>query len=213
MLFTRTTRPLWPTPNCWRSSAFAKNPEESPTDRRRSGPLFFGGNRGARGVPIQWRSSLWRAISLETIIRQLGRWRAIHAGECWTKAGCVANIQAQWDRGRTRVFAGGDGRAWLGRCYAKRGVRAIARSWHPTTVPWQRCKAEKNVFREPPCPVRLLTASPASHLRSGTFHVFSHRARTENCVVDRLRHTASLSGKAMAFGMGCVAVCCRPKPI
>ncbi len=106
---------------------------------------------------------------------QLGDGRAILLGETVGKDGVRRDIQLKGS-GRTPFSRSGDGRAWLGPVLREYIVsEAMAALGVPSTRALAAVRTGEPVYRETALPGAVLTRVAASHLRVGTFQVFSAR--------------------------------------
>ncbi|WP_439122727.1 protein adenylyltransferase SelO [Marivita sp.] len=110
---------------------------------------------------------------------QLGDGRAVLLGETVGADGIRRDIQLKGS-GRTPFSRMGDGRAWLGPVLRE---YVVSEAMHALGVPTTRALAAartgERVVREQPLPGAVLTRVAQSHLRVGTFQVFSARGDTK----------------------------------
>lgn len=110
---------------------------------------------------------------------QLGDGRAILLGEVTDRTGARRDIQLKGS-GRTPFSRMGDGRAWLGPVLRE---YVVSEAMHALGVPTTRALASvrtgETVLREVPLPGAVLTRVAASHIRVGTFQIFSARRDTD----------------------------------
>ncbi|MCH2094222.1 MAG: YdiU family protein [Rhodobacteraceae bacterium] len=110
---------------------------------------------------------------------QLGDGRAILLGETLGRDGVRRDIQLKGS-GRTPFSRSGDGRAWLGPVLREYIVsEAMAALGVPTTRALAAVRTGEQVYRETVLPGAVLTRVAKSHLRVGTFQVFSARQDLE----------------------------------
>ena len=106
---------------------------------------------------------------------QLGDGRAILLGETIGRDGQRRDIQLKGS-GRTPYSRGGDGRAWLGPVLRE---YVVSEAMHALGIPTTRALAAvltgEQVIRESVLPGAVLTRVAQSHIRVGTFQVFSAR--------------------------------------
>ncbi len=106
---------------------------------------------------------------------QLGDGRALLLGEVVGTDGIRRDIQLKGS-GRTPFSRMGDGRAWLGPVLRE---YVVSEAMHALGVPTTRALAAvrtgEEVIRERPLPGAVLTRVAQSHIRVGTFQVFSSR--------------------------------------
>lgn len=106
---------------------------------------------------------------------QLGDGRAILLGEVIDLQGTRRDIQLKGS-GPTPFSRRGDGRAWLGPVLRE---YVVSEAMHALGVPTTRALAAtrtgEEVFRDTPLPGAVLTRTAASHIRVGTFQIFSAR--------------------------------------
>ncbi|MGH1577054.1 protein adenylyltransferase SelO [Planktotalea sp.] len=110
---------------------------------------------------------------------QLGDGRAVLVGEVIDSKGMRRDIQLKGS-GRTPYSRGGDGKAWLGPVLRE---YVVSEAMHALGIPTTRALAAvstgEQVFRETPLPGAIITRTAASHIRVGTFQVFSARGQYE----------------------------------
>ncbi|MCT4559262.1 MAG: YdiU family protein [Pelagimonas sp.] len=106
---------------------------------------------------------------------QLGDGRAVLLGEVIDQSGLRRDIQLKGS-GQTPFSRRGDGRAWLGPVLRE---YVVSEAMHALGVPTTRALAAtrtgQDVFRETALPGAVLTRVAASHIRVGTFQLFSSR--------------------------------------
>lgn len=106
---------------------------------------------------------------------QLGDGRAILLGETIGRDGKRRDVQLKGS-GRTPFSRGGDGRAWLGPVLRE---YVVSEAMHALGIPTTRSLAAvtsgDTVLRETILPGAILTRVAQSHIRVGTFQVFSAR--------------------------------------
>ncbi len=106
---------------------------------------------------------------------QLGDGRAILLGETIGRDGKRRDIQLK-GAGCTPYSRGGDGRAWLGPVLRE---YVISEATHALNIPTTRALAAvlsgETVLRETMLPGAILTRVAQSHIRVGTFQIFSAR--------------------------------------
>ncbi|WGW03164.1 protein adenylyltransferase SelO [Tropicibacter oceani] len=106
---------------------------------------------------------------------QLGDGRAVLLGEVVGRDGMRLDIQLKGS-GPTPFARRGDGRAWLGPVLRE---YVVSEAMHALGVPTTRALAAtrtgEEVIRDRPLPGAVLTRVAASHIRVGTFQVFSAR--------------------------------------
>ncbi len=106
---------------------------------------------------------------------QLGDGRALLLGETVGKDGIRRDIQLKGS-GRTPYSRGGDGRAWLGPILREYIIsEAMSALNIPTTRALAAVLTGEQVLRETAYPGAVLTRVAKSHIRVGTFQVFSAR--------------------------------------
>lgn len=140
--------------------------------------LTLGGNALPAGAePL---AQLYAGHQFGSYNPQLGDGRAILLGEVVDTNGQRRDIQLKGS-GRTPYSRGGDGRAWLGPVLREYVVsEAMHALGIPTTRALAAVRSGEDVYRETALPGAVLTRVAASHLRVGTFQVFSHRGELEN---------------------------------
>ncbi|MCC1494389.1 YdiU family protein [Cognatishimia sp. F0-27] len=108
---------------------------------------------------------------------QLGDGRALLLGEVIDRSGTRRDIQLKGS-GPTPFSRRGDGRAWLGPVLRE---YVVSEAMHALGVPTTRALAAVRsgdaVLRETALPGAVLTRVAASHIRVGTFQVFSSRGQ------------------------------------
>ena len=134
---------------------------------------IFGGNKTTDGAePL---SQLYAGHQFGQYNPQLGDGRAILLGETIGRDGQRRDIQLKGS-GRTPYSRGGDGRAWLGPVLRE---YVVSEAMHALGIPTTRALAAvltgEQVIRESVLPGAVLTRVAQSHIRVGTFQVFSAR--------------------------------------
>ena len=137
----------------------------------------FGGNALPEGAaPI---AQLYSGHQFGQYNPQLGDGRAILLGEVIDHDGQRRDIQLKGS-GQTPFSRRGDGRAWLGPVLRE---YVVSEAMHALGIPTTRALAAvstgETVLRETPLPGAVLTRVAASHIRVGTFQVFSARRDLE----------------------------------
>ena len=137
----------------------------------------FGGNHVPQGAaPL---AQLYSGHQFGQYNPQLGDGRAILLGETIGKDGQRRDIQLK-GAGRTPYSRSGDGRAWLGPVLRE---YLVSEAMHALGIPTTRALAATStgeaVLRETYNPGAILTRVAKSHIRVGTFQVFSARRDTE----------------------------------
>ncbi len=134
---------------------------------------IFSGNKAIEGSePL---AQLYSGHQFGQYNSQLGDGRAILIGETIGRDGKRRDIQLKGS-GRTPYSRGGDGRAWLGPVLRE---YVISEAMHALGIPTTRALAAvtsgEPVLRETLLPGAILTRVAQSHIRVGTFQVFSAR--------------------------------------
>ncbi|MFZ7089660.1 protein adenylyltransferase SelO [Primorskyibacter sp. 2E233] len=134
---------------------------------------MFAGNALPEGA--QPLAQLYAGHQFGSFNPQLGDGRAVLLGEVVDRAGQRRDIQLKGS-GPTPFARRGDGRAWLGPVLRE---YVVSEAMHALGVPTTRALAATRtgdeVIRERPLPGAVLTRVAASHIRVGTFQVFSSR--------------------------------------
>ncbi len=134
---------------------------------------IFSGNKAIEGSePL---AQLYSGHQFGQYNPQLGDGRAILLGETIGSDGKRRDIQLKGS-GRTPFSRGGDGRAWLGPVLRE---YVVSEAMHALGIPTTRALAAvasgELVLRETMLPGAILTRVAQSHIRVGTFQVFSAR--------------------------------------
>ena len=134
---------------------------------------IFSGNKVAAGSdPL---AQLYAGHQFGQYNPQLGDGRALLLGETITSDGVRHDIQLKGS-GPTPYSRSGDGRAWLGPILRE---YVVSEAMHALGIPTTRALAAilsgETVIREDIFPGAILTRVASSHIRIGTFQVFSAR--------------------------------------
>jgi uncharacterized protein YdiU (UPF0061 family) len=134
---------------------------------------YFAGNQVPDGAePL---AQLYAGHQFGQYNPQLGDGRALLLGEVVDIHGQRRDIQLKGS-GQTPFSRRGDGRAWLGPVLRE---YVVSEAMHALGVPTTRALAATRtgdtVYREQPLPGAVLTRVASSHIRVGTFQVFSAR--------------------------------------
>ena len=134
---------------------------------------IFSGNKTVKGSePL---AQLYSGHQFGQYNPQLGDGRAILLGETIGRDGKRRDIQLKGS-GCTPYSRGGDGRAWLGPVLREYVVsEAIHALGIPTTRALAAVMSGETVLRETMLPGAILTRVAQSHIRVGTFQIFSAR--------------------------------------
>ncbi|APX25062.1 MAG: SELO family protein [Rhodobacteraceae bacterium] len=146
----------------------------SGTDDPRLAPVFAGNVMPDGAEPL---AQLYAGHQFGGFSPQLGDGRAHLLGEVVDRSGHRRDIQLKGS-GPTPYSRRGDGRAWLGPVLRE---YVVSEAMHALGVPTTRALAAvrtgEDILRERPLPGAILTRVAQSHIRVGTFQVFSSRGQ------------------------------------
>ncbi len=138
--------------------------------------VFSGNTMPSGAEPL---AQLYAGHQFGNFSPQLGDGRALLLGETIGTDGVRRDIQLKGS-GPTPFSRRGDGRAWLGPVLRE---YVVSEAMHAMGVPTTRALAAvatgEEVIRERPLPGAVLTRVARSHLRVGTFQVFSSRGQLD----------------------------------
>ncbi|MCR8547360.1 YdiU family protein [Salipiger sp. P9] len=147
------------------------------TDDPRLAPVFAGNVLPEGADPL---AQLYAGHQFGGFSPQLGDGRAHLLGEVVGRDGIRRDIQLKGS-GPTPYSRRGDGRAWLGPVLRE---YVVSEAMHALGVPTTRALAAvrtgEDIYRERPLPGAVLTRVAQSHIRVGTFQLFSSRGQYED---------------------------------